>query len=834
MWHRSFLVLAALAAAVGPLGGTGDAAAASDGGRAEAVRIALEPVADGLSSPVFITNARDGSGRLFIVEQTGRIRILCGCTPELRVFLDVSSKIVSGGEQGLLGLAFHPLFRQNRRFFVNYTRRSDGATVVSEFRASETDRSAADPAETVLLTVSQPFSNHNGGMIEFGPDGYLYIGMGDGGSGNDPGNRAQNPAELLGKMLRIDVDRAGTGTAYAIPADNPFVGSPGTRPEIFALGLRNPWRFSFDRATGLLYAGDVGQGQVEEVSVIRRGGNYGWRVVEGNRCTGLGPSACDTPGFAPPVVTYTHSQGRCSITGGYVYRGRRGSLPLGSYIYGDYCTGEIFMFSGGTPVLLADTGLGLSSFGEDENGEFYVAGIGGTVHRIVNPEAPAPVTAYFPYLRTSIGQPGSPDESTGLAVTNLDVNKVSLTLRAFGADGTLLQGAEVTNPRVLELEAGAQLAMLDSQLFGPGYSSVMRDGWLTLEGSARRIVSFFLTFDPALSFIDGAPAGPDTMTRFVLPDPGTGPATRIRIANPGPDPAGLSAELIDGNGGAKAAASRTVAGRGLFAGSLEELFPGSAVEGSDYVRVTSTHGVVPATIVVEPGRSARALNGIDASAGGVVLHSPQYAVGGGYRSVLNVVNLDTDPGEATFRLYGDDGTLIGGPRTLSIGGRGKIAVSDPRFFGDFSGALTQGYVEVRSDGIRLAGNITYGDDAGRAFSASLPLATGTATRMVFGQIASDATYYTGLALLNAGAAATTVLIEVLDGTGAGLGSVTVGLPAHNRSSRLLTQLLPGLIGRQIGSGSIRVTAEPGIAAFAVFGTNRLDSLSAIAGLWSPE
>lgn len=328
---------------------------------AQTPRITLEPLLSGLSQPVFLANAHDGSGRRYIVEQTGRIRVLEPGATASTVFLDITSLVLFGGEQGLLGLAFHPQFSMNQRFYVNYTRRPDGATVVSEYRAGVLLRE--------LFTIPQPYENHNGGMIEFGPDGFLYIGMGDGGSGNDPQNRAQNPNELLGKMLRIDVN------------------IPGSLPGIFASGLRNPWRFSFDRLTGQLYAGDVGQNAREEIDVITQGGNYGWRVWEGTRCTGLGPG-CSTAGYIFPIVEYaTGPGGRCSIIGGYVYRGTQASLPFGAYVYGDFCSGEIFMLKAGVQTLLADTLLQISSFGEDEAGEIYVTSLSGSVFRLVNPDA---------------------------------------------------------------------------------------------------------------------------------------------------------------------------------------------------------------------------------------------------------------------------------------------------------------------------------------------------------------------------------------------------------------------------------------------------------------
>lgn len=347
--------------------------------------IRLVPFLTGLSSPILVTNARDGSDRLFIVEQAGIIKVLQpgGVTPT--VFLDITTPVRFGGEQGLLGLAFHPQYASNRRFFVNYTREPDGATVIAEYHASVGNPNVADAAETVLLMIPQPFTNHNGGMVEFSPaDGYLYIGNGDGGSGNDPGNRAQNINNLLGKVLRIDVDTPNGPVPYSSPPSNPFFGATPGADEIYAVGLRNPWRFSFDRLTHDLYLGDVGQSAREEIDIITLGGNYGWRIWEGTSCTGNDPGLCNPAGFVFPIVEYSHTGGRCSVTGGYVYRGSRWNLPVGGYVYADFCTGEIFLHLNGTSNVALDRPINVSSFGEDEAGEVYVVGLGGTVHRFAS------------------------------------------------------------------------------------------------------------------------------------------------------------------------------------------------------------------------------------------------------------------------------------------------------------------------------------------------------------------------------------------------------------------------------------------------------------------
>ena len=347
-------------------------------------QIQLIPVATGLASPVFVTGARDGSRRLFIVEQAGTIRVMPDDGGPSSLFLDIRSRVRAGGEQGLLGLAFHPSYSTNRRFFVYYTRTADGAIVIAEYAASSANPNVADTAERVLLMIPHPsFSNHNGGMLAFGSDGYLYIGVGDGGSGNDPFNNAQNRNALLGKLLRLDVDRQSGGLPYAIPSSNPFAGFIDGRDEIFAYGFRNPWRFAFDRQTSQLWVADVGQGSREEVNTpIQHGGNYGWRVFEGSACTNNDQALCVSSNYVFPVFEYAHTGGRCSITGGYVYRGSRNSIPSGLYIYGDFCSGEIFTWNGTTQQVLSDTSLSISSFGEDDTGEIYVVGLEGTVNRI--------------------------------------------------------------------------------------------------------------------------------------------------------------------------------------------------------------------------------------------------------------------------------------------------------------------------------------------------------------------------------------------------------------------------------------------------------------------
>jgi len=335
--------------------------------------------------PLLVRGAGDGSGRLFVVEQAGLIYVLSGSDAgDKELFLDIRNLIDdSGNEMGLLGLTFHPDYAENGQFFVNYT--DSRGTVIARF---DTAGSRGDPASLdVILSFEQPFSNHNGGHLEFGPDGYLYIATGDGGSGGDPLGHAQNRQTFHGNILRIDIDNWGPQGSYAIPPDNPYAGnSDGYLEEIYAYGLRNPWRFSFDPLTGLLWAGDVGQNAVEEINIIDQGKNYGWNIMEGSKCFNP-PTGCDSTGLEMPVYEYLHPLGR-SITGGYVYRGSELPRLEGAYIYADFISGLIWAlwYQDGEVKAnhkIADTNLRISSFGVDDDHELYFTAFDGRVYRLV-------------------------------------------------------------------------------------------------------------------------------------------------------------------------------------------------------------------------------------------------------------------------------------------------------------------------------------------------------------------------------------------------------------------------------------------------------------------
>lgn len=375
MTRRIALSLLALAACDGSPSGNPPPAGDVD--------LRLERVVGGLQSPVHLA-APTGDARLFIVEQGGRIRVVENGALLPTPFLDISTRVSTGGEQGLLSVAFHPQYAANGFFFVNYTDVA-GDTRVERYRVG-TDRNRADAASArLVIAIDQPAANHNGGLVAFGPDGRLYVGMGDGGGAGDPRDNGQDPTTLLGKMLRLDVDGAAP---YAIPAGNPYAGRTDGRPEIWALGLRNPWRFSFDRVDKRLYVADVGQNRLEEINAVpagQAGVNYGWNTMEGTDC--FEPrDGCSRAGLTLPVAAYTHADG-CSVTGGFVYRGQDIPALRGTYLYSDFCAGWIrgFRYTGAAvtePRTWDVPGVGnVTSFGEDGRGELYVVA-GDAVYRI--------------------------------------------------------------------------------------------------------------------------------------------------------------------------------------------------------------------------------------------------------------------------------------------------------------------------------------------------------------------------------------------------------------------------------------------------------------------
>jgi glucose/arabinose dehydrogenase len=348
---------------------------------------------------VHLTHSGADDGKLFLVLQPGKVMVFDDDEDagEAATFLDIRERVNdSGNEEGLLSIAFPPDYGESGHFYVYYSASSPRRSVVSRFSVDESGPKAADPAsEVIVLEVAQPFANHNGGQLAFGPDGFLYIGLGDGGNRADPQGHGQDTSTLLGSILRIDVSTVGADSSYTIPPDNPFIAGPGgARGEIWAFGLRNPWRFSFDRETGELWTGDVGQNRFEEIDIIKPGLNYGWNVMEGRHCFSGSrvrseAEACQGPGLALPVVEYGREDG-CSVTGGHVYRGERLPELTGAYVYGDFCTGNIWALRyDGSRVteyrLLVGSDLQIPAFGEGPSGEIYILSFGGGIYRLKTP-----------------------------------------------------------------------------------------------------------------------------------------------------------------------------------------------------------------------------------------------------------------------------------------------------------------------------------------------------------------------------------------------------------------------------------------------------------------
>jgi len=401
------------------------------------------------SSPVDLQYAPDGTDRIFVIEQSGVIKVFenNGNTATAKTFLNITDRVTSGGETGLLGLAFHPDYSSNGYFYVDYTTPNPLRTHVSRFQVTSNPDSADKNSELVLLEVAQPFGNHNGGRVIFGPDGYLYIGLGDGGSGGDPNDYAQNRSVLLGKILRLDVDNPSGGLNYGIPPDNPFAGNTqGWREEIYSFGMRNPWRFSFDPSTGRLWCGDVGQNSWEEIDTITSGGNYGWRCYEGNHPYNL--SGCNATDYLFPIWEYDHSNSNCSITGGYVYRGMRRPELKGTYIYGDYCSRNIWSLDySGVNISnnqISTAAASILSFGVDMNNELYVLCSNGKIYEY-QPAVAAPTN-----LQAGSGNPGTvnlswtdnSDNETGFRIQRKDSTNIFIDV------GTVSAGVNVYSDNV--------------------------------------------------------------------------------------------------------------------------------------------------------------------------------------------------------------------------------------------------------------------------------------------------------------------------------------------------------------------------------------------------
>jgi uncharacterized repeat protein (TIGR01451 family) len=503
-----------------------------------------EVVASGFGNPIQVTHAGDGSNRLFIVEQTGQIHIVKQRAVLPTAFLDLSDLITYGGERGLLGLAFHPNYRDNGHFYVNYTRAGDGATVIARYSVSASNPDAGDPGSAfVLLTIDQPYGNHNGGQLLFSPfDGCLYVGMGDGGSGGDPLNNGQDIHTFLGAMLRLDVDH---GMPYAIPPGNPYVLTDGL-DEIWAIGLRNPWRFSFDRETGDLYIGDVGQNLWEEIDYHAAGTpggvNFGWRCKEGTHDYSFSGD-CLTAELTDPIAEYSHAEGR-SVTGGFVYRGLAYPALDGTYFYADYVEGKIWSLhktgsspdTWSTPALELDTGLNISAFGEDEDGEIYVVDrTGGAIRRLADVNGPAP------NLSTSRKRASSPSANPLDVITYTIglVNTASLVANSALLTDTIPPGLTY-RPGSLWASQGTWDDQHEPTLTWQGPLSTSRQITITYQVTATGLITGSIVNRARVSAF---PLSPLTLAASVVVPRSTLTTTRQDFFLPGTQPEALNAAI---------------------------------------------------------------------------------------------------------------------------------------------------------------------------------------------------------------------------------------------------------------------------------------------------
>jgi hypothetical protein len=444
---------------------------------------------------------------------------------------------------------------------------------------------------------------------------------------------------------------------------------------------------------------------------------------------------------------------------------------------------------------------------------------------------PPSLSLYYPRLvatdSTEEGPQGS--EFTGIALANVSGRVATLKLTAFNRDGTEITGAGITNPATLRLNAGQQLPLIDAQIFGSGFRQANSIGWLRLEGDVAQVVGFFLGFNGNLTELDGADVSAAVMSSLVLPEIESRGFNQIHIANPNDEPVTIAFELIQADGSRRGAiVSRTLQPNGALVEQFTQLFPGISPISSDYIRATASNGVVPFEYLGRTARDVQGLNGQDASLGATTLYSPQYVVGGSeWQSSLSIVNVSDRAGNVSLRFVGDDGVQMGSTRILPIAPRGKIRIDDPDFFVDSGDTLRQGYVVVSSDGPKLTGAVVFGNPGSNPFSAALPLVSGLQSRMVFGQVASNETFFTGLSIFNPEDDAARTVIQVFDHNGNVIASKIETIPAKGRRTQLLTQYFPELVGRSISSGYITVSSIRNLAAFALFGANNLSVLSAV-------
>jgi glucose/arabinose dehydrogenase len=791
-----------------------------------ALTLALEPVVSGLSLPVFVTHAGDGSDRLFIVEQEGRIRVFQNGAVLNAAFLDIRPLVTSGGERGFLSVAFHPDYQNNRRFFVNYTAsRPNLKTIIAEYRTSAANPNVADTAERVLLEIDQPFDNHNGGQLHFGPDGYLYIGMGDGGSAGDPQNHAQNLNSLLGKLLRIDVDAA---QPYVSPSDNPFVGVDG-RDEIWAYGLRNPWRFSFDRANGRLFLADVGQSDLEEVDLITRGGNYGWRIMEGTNCYSP-PAGCNAAGLILPINDYGRSLGS-SVTGGYVYRGSQFPELAGIYIFSDYGSSRIWGLTETTrgtwtrSELLRPDNLNISSFGEDEAGEIYVVNHGGSIHhlRVANPQ---PVPNSLTLIPSSVHS----DRFTSLlSVVNREDTLGDLRVTAYGENGLVRGSLNLTLPPGGAYRSGDILGDLGLPLgsFGP----------ITVEATNGRLfdaVSEVASNGGTAGFFSGQKVG-NASTGGLLAevidsgDRGTAGTfrTNLGINNPGETQTSVQVSLFDGNGSRQGTLTVNVPARGMtqinrIASTLAG--PGATLPVIGYLLLSCTQPIHAWASKIDnrtDDPSMQAALGDELSDTGTKMLIPSVAGTDPFKSLLVVVNRENEANQILITARNSAGNVIG---TLTRTLLPAATFRDTDILGEMGAPLGSfGPLTIESTNGRLLSAVSEvrSTDGTAGFFPAVNTTQATLRRIIAeavdtGDRGVPNTFRTNLGLNNPGPTAARVTLQMVSDSGELLTTSQVTTVPANGMVQLNNILRHPVFGldRAISTAYLKISSDQAIHAWA--------------------
>jgi glucose/arabinose dehydrogenase len=799
--------------------------------------IALDKVVNGLSNPVCLTHAGDGYGRLFVVEQVGKIKIIQNGNLLGVPFLNIQSRVTSGGETGLLSVAFHPNFKNNRRLFVNYTaQRPNLKTIIAEYQASLGNPNVADTAEKVLLTIDQPFDNHNGGQLQFGPDGYLYIGMGDGGSGGDPQGNGQNDNVLLGKLLRINVDG---GSPYAVPVDNPFVGAVGA-DEIWASGLRNPWRFSFDRANGRLFAGDVGQNSYEEVDIIERGGNYGWNIMEGNHC--YAPSTgCNTSGFKLPINEYDHSVE--AVTGGYVYRGRQFPQLTGIYLFADFGSSRIWALretnrGSWNRTQLLEPGFKVSSFGEDESGELYVVDYGGSIQHVLVTN-PSPVSD-----KILIPSSARSDQFASLLfVVNRETSTNNILVTGWDTNGLVVGTLSlVLNPggffRTIDILGALQLP---KNSFGP----------LTVEstnGEHLSAISEIRSAEGTAGFFSGLSEAAASAERIIPEvvdsgDPGIVGTFRtdLGVNNPNGSAADVEVSFLNGSGLLLGRINQQVPPRGMLLTNnivRKILGVGSATGNQGYLRLVSSQPFHVWASKIDNSTDDPSLEvgvGEEIEMSGTQLLIPSVSGTDRFRTLLVVVNRENAPSQITLTARDSNGVIIGrANRTIPSSGtfRSTDILSElgaplgsfgPLTVESKNGELMAAISEVRS----LAGTA--------GFFPAVSLA-GATLAQVMGEVLDTGdrgtanTSRTNLGINNLGSVVARAAVLMQDSLGHPLGSLNTTIPPGGL--RQINDIARAILGSQAPSGVsayLKVTADQLIYAWVSKIDNATDDPSIVMG-----